>query len=175
MSYVDDNLIKGEVVVHQARFHWWVFVKPAIGASFTILLFTFGAAGGGFGVGVLTALLPGMMTTSMLLNALVYYRYAEFSITNKRVVVKLGLVGRTTSETMLTQVEGLNFDQDLLARILNFGTFSTSGTGGKPLRLPYVIDPVRFRKALSDALDAKGASPQQSPASLDTPVAQPAQ
>ena len=30
MSYVDNNLMSGEVVLHRAKLHWGIFVFPAI-------------------------------------------------------------------------------------------------------------------------------------------------
>ncbi len=37
MSYVTDNLLPGERVIHQARLHWIIFVAPGLLVLFGLL------------------------------------------------------------------------------------------------------------------------------------------
>ena len=55
---------------------------------------------------------------------------SEFAITNKRVIVKQGLISRQTLELNLQRVESVSVDQSILGRILGYGTITIIGTGG---------------------------------------------
>ena len=46
----------------------------------------------------------------------------EFAITNKRVIIKTGLISRKTFEMNHTKIESVNVDQGILGRILGYGT-----------------------------------------------------
>ena len=54
----------------------------------------------------------------------------EFVVTNKRVIVKTGLISRRTLEMNLNKIESVNVDQSILGRLLNYGTITIIGTGG---------------------------------------------
>jgi len=55
---------------------------------------------------------------------------SEFAITNKRVIIKVGLISRKTLEMNLSKIESVNVDQSILGRILRYGTLTVIGTGG---------------------------------------------
>ena len=83
-SYVDDVLIKDEVVIYRGHltvwaFFWWIF--------FGVLLLA------AFGLGLL-----------LLLWAWLVYRSTELAVTNKRIIVKAGLIQRNTTEMFLEKV-----------------------------------------------------------------------
>ena len=74
----------------------------------------------------------------------------EFVITNKRVVVKTGLVRRRTIELNLTKIESVNIDQSILGRILGFGSIMIVGTGGTKEIFPHINNPLTFRKKFQE-------------------------
>jgi hypothetical protein len=76
-----------------------------------------------------------------------------FAVTNKRVVVKVGLVRRHSTEILLRQVEGITVDQGIMGRILDFGTIVIEGTGSD--RTPYrgIGAPLKFRLAVQEQID----------------------
>ena len=78
---------------------------------------------------------------------------AEFAVTNKRVVVKTGILRHRSSETLLRQVEGITVDQGILGRIFNYGTIVIEGTGSD--RTPYagIAAPLQFRLAVQEQID----------------------
>jgi uncharacterized membrane protein YdbT with pleckstrin-like domain len=78
---------------------------------------------------------------------------SEFAVTNKRVVVKVGLVRRHSTEILLRQVEGITVDQGLFGRLLNYGTIVIEGTGSD--RTPYkgIGAPLKFRLAVQEQID----------------------
>ena len=78
-------------------------------------------------------------------------RYAaEFAVTNKRVIVKTGLISRKTLEMNLGKIESVNVDQSIIGRILGYGTITIIGTGGTRESFPNINEPLKFRKKFQE-------------------------
>lgn len=78
---------------------------------------------------------------------------AEYAVTNKRVVVKTGLLRSRSSETLLRQVEGITVDQGIFGRIFNYGTIIVEGTGTDKVPYTLIADPQAFRLAVLEQID----------------------
>lgn len=74
----------------------------------------------------------------------------EFAITNKRIIVKTGLLSRKTLEMNLSKIESVNVDQSMLARLFKFGTIRIVGTGGTKETFPSILNPLAFRKKFQE-------------------------
>lgn len=78
-------------------------------------------------------------------------RYSdEFAITNKRIIVKTGLISRKTLEMNLNKIESVNVDQSILGRMLGYGTIRIIGTGGTREEFPNISNPLAFRKKFQE-------------------------
>ena len=78
-------------------------------------------------------------------------RYSdEFAITNRRVIVKTGLISRKTFEMNLSKIESVNIDQTILGRIFGFGTIIIVGSGGTREIFPKIKNPLEFRKKFQE-------------------------
>jgi len=132
VSYIDDSLIEGEVLVHRGRISWW---------SVFWLLF----------LGVLTLVL--VVGLVFLVMAWVRVRSTEIAITNKRIIAKFGFIKRHTVEINLDKVESLRVEQGLWGRFLNFGTIYVSGAGTAVAPFPDIADPLVFRRKFMEATD----------------------
>jgi uncharacterized membrane protein YdbT with pleckstrin-like domain len=144
-GYVGQNLVEGERVAYRASMHPVVLVGPVCGALLGLgLLFVVP------GVGVAAI---GVAAIGGVAN---YIRLAtsEFTVTNKRVVIKVGLLTRRTVELLLTKVETIGVDQGLLGRVLNYGTITVTGTGGTKEPFPYVAGPLEFRRQVQTLTQA---------------------
>lgn len=140
-SYVDEVLIKDEVVEYRGHltlwgFFWWIF--------FGLLLLPL------FGAGLL-----------LWLWAFVVYKSTELAVTNKRIIVKSGLIQRNTIEMFLEKVESIQVDQGIFGRLFDFGSITISGTGGDKSPVRNVSKPLEFRKAFMTAVDATRGQPRQ--------------
>ena len=78
---------------------------------------------------------------------------SEFMLTNKRVVLRQGIISRKTVEILLAKCEGVSVDQSILGRILGYGTLVVT-TGGVTSRFEYVNRPVSFRNQVNEEIDA---------------------
>jgi uncharacterized membrane protein YdbT with pleckstrin-like domain len=94
--------------------------------------------------------LRGLLTLWFL--PLIDYWTSEFAITNKRVIVKVGLISRQTLELNLQRVESVSVDQSILGRLLGYGTITIIGTGGTREPFHRIANPLEFRKAVEEQL-----------------------
>ena len=74
----------------------------------------------------------------------------EFAITNKRVVIKTGLISRKTVEMNLSKIESVNVDQSIFGRLFGFGSIQIIGTGGTKEEFKNIASPLKFRKAFQE-------------------------
>ena len=74
----------------------------------------------------------------------------EFAITNRRVIIKTGLISRKTFEMNLSKIESVNIDQTILGRILGYGTIIIVGSGGTREIFPKIKNPLEFRKKFQE-------------------------
>ena len=70
----------------------------------------------------------------------------EIAVTDRRVILKTGLVSRRTVEINLTRVESVDVRQSIAGRLLNFGDVVIRGTGAgvEPIRM--IEAPIEFRR-----------------------------
>lgn len=130
MSYIDESLIEGEVVLHRARISWW-------------------SQAGMLVLGVL--LLVVVVGLFLLIGAWIKVHSTELAITNRRVIAKFGFIKRDTVEINLEKVEALRVEQGFWGRMLNFGTILMSGTGGSLEPIRDIADPLVFRRKFMEA------------------------
>ena len=77
---------------------------------------------------------------------------SEFAVTNKRVLIKVGLIRRHSLELLLQKVEGIGVDQTLTGRILGYGTITVTGTGGTRESFQRISRPLEFRRQVQGSL-----------------------
>ncbi len=87
---------------------------------------------------------------TLWLSPLIRRATSEFVITNKRVIVKVGLIRRKTLEMNLQKIESVNVEQGIIARILGYGTVTIVGTGGTKESFADIRKPLVFRKKFQE-------------------------
>ena len=75
---------------------------------------------------------------------------SEFVITNKRIIIKTGIISRQTLEMNLNKIESVNVDQGILGRILGYGTITIIGTGGTRESFHDISSPLLFRRKFQE-------------------------
>jgi uncharacterized membrane protein YdbT with pleckstrin-like domain len=158
VGYVERHLLAGERVVYKTRLHWVLFVKPGLvvlaGMILMVLLrqvqdppwlWMFSAAGALIG----------------LVWAFVHYvevMTSEFAVTTSRLIFKVGLISRYTTELLLAKVESIGVRQGLIGRVLNYGDLTVTGTGGAREVFRRVRDPIGFRNHVQQASLGAGST-----------------
>lgn len=149
MGYIESSLLPGEMIVARARLHRIVFAKAVAVAVVGAVVLWFQPAAGA--IVVLLALV-------MSIPPFVTLKTSEFGVTDKRVVIKVGLIRRRTIELLLRQIEAISVDQSVMGRIFNYGSITLTGTGGVKEVFHNIARPLEFRRhvqAQSVTEDAK--------------------
>jgi uncharacterized membrane protein YdbT with pleckstrin-like domain len=151
VGYVERNLLPGERVVYKTRLHWALFLKPALallgGIALAVVLRRVQDPPWLWMIGAGVALIG-------LGWALVHYvelMTSEFAVTSSRLILKVGLISRYTTELLLTKVETIGVQQGLMGRLLGYGDLIVTGTGGALEVFRRVRDPIGFRNRVQQA------------------------
>ena len=89
-----------------------------------------------------------------LLSAVFHYFLSQFAITNKRVIIRHGVLSRRSYDMLLKKIESISVDQSMSDRFLwGSGTLVITGTGGTRETFPNVGGAMRFERH-DDALHA---------------------
>ena len=150
MSYIEDNLTSQEQIIKRAEVSKaYVFVRPLIPiviSVFTAVLVTLQIPT----LGIMVVALGIFIAVPVLLNGLIMLLTTEIALTNQRIIMKWGLIRRTTVEVFNHKLEGIAVDQSILGRFLGYGSLSVSGTGGSHAGTPGIAEPLNFRKAVNE-------------------------
>jgi membrane protein YdbS with pleckstrin-like domain len=178
MGYLDKQLMNGETVVRRAHLHWIVYL-PALGVAAIAVL---GAGWLGCqgpqaraAAAVIGALL-GAYALYLACGGFIKRRSARFAVTNRRVLIAIGLMRRRSVEMLLSQIEGITVQQGLGGRIFNYGTVVIEGTGGDGVPYPKIAAPGAFRLAVQEQVErgANPGRPHAAPAQGGEPAPSPA-
>ncbi|MGO9514828.1 MAG: PH domain-containing protein [Steroidobacteraceae bacterium] len=145
MSYVESNLLPNEQITYRARLHRIIYLFPAV---MLVIAFLVGLGGGSWIAG--SAL--GVIGLVLLLPPWIKSISSEFAITNKRILIKVGLIRRHSLELLLQKVEGIGVDQGFLGRVLGYGTITVSGVGGTHEAFRMISNPLEFRRQVQASL-----------------------
>lgn len=162
MSYVESNLISGEKVLYKTGLHWSVLIWPIIfGAFFALPGLAFvvgaiaslgdksGAASGEAAVGLIF-----LVSTAILIGyGFIKRASVEMAVTNKRVLVKAGVLRRRTLEVLLSKIESIGVDEGILGRMLGYGNVIVRGTGGTPEPFKRIAHPMEFRRQVQQQIE----------------------
>lgn len=146
MGYIDKNLMKDEQIIYRASLSWVIYLSAAVWAFLGVLALFFGRDG--FALAVLFFLIAAIA----LIRAVLAKKTSDFAVTNRRLILKTGVISRNIVELMLTKCEGVALDQSILGRILGYGTLLTT-TGGVTNKFKMIKDPITFRNYINHQID----------------------
>ena len=74
----------------------------------------------------------------------------ERALTNRRLVIKRGLIRRQTEEISFNRIEEVNLNQSILQRILESGDIRISGTGSGEVIMKNIDAPLSIQKKINE-------------------------
>lgn len=85
---------------------------------------------------------------------------SEFALTNKRLIMKTGLLERNAYEFPVNKIESSAVNQTVFGRLLGYGTVVVFGIGGSSDSFPRIAKPWDFHQGIKEqiALREKGVS-----------------
>ena len=70
----------------------------------------------------------------------------EIAVTDRRVILKRGVISRRTLEMNLTRIESIDVRQGIFGRLFNFGDVNIRGTGSGMEPIRCIDSPIEFRR-----------------------------
>lgn len=123
MAYIDESLSAGEEIAALFKLHWVTRIPMAL---WLLLVVTFPFA----------------------IYEYLRLRHTEQGVTNKRVVLKTGIISRRSEEMKISSIETVEIDQGILGRILGYGNVRITGRGTSDVLFRSVIDPMAVKRAI---------------------------
>ena len=157
MSYIDGNLLDGEQVVYRTRLHWLQFLGPMLFIVAVLLPLDWVLASStwrGY------AWIPLAVGALLLLGAIVKRQSSDFAVTNKRVMMKVGVFHTRSIELLLHKIEAIAVEQSLMGRIFGYGDIVITGSGGTKEAFAQIQSPLTFRNAVQSVTDTASAPAQ---------------
>src|SRR5207248_7092002 len=144
--------------------HWTSYVPAALLLLAALICFIVGASISDSRLPVAIGVIFFLASAVTAAAAHIKRISSEFAITNRRVLIKVGLLGRHTLELLLQKVEGIGVDQPLSGRLFGFGSIVVTGTGGTRERFDRIADPLEFRRQVQIQAELSTAPPGAPPA-----------
>ena len=128
MSYIEESLSNGEEIKELFKLHW--FAKIPMFIWFILALPSFG------------------LTLLLALWEYLKLRSLEQGVTNKRVIIKTGIVSRKSEEMKISSIETVEIIQGVLGRIFGFGSVKVTGRGISDLLYKNIDNPMSVKKSI---------------------------
>lgn len=146
MNYIETNLQPGEEIKYVAKLHFFLFMQPVILLLIGAFLLT--APKDVLPVTYYAGLLMLFFGLVSLVQRILVKIGSAYAVTNKRVVLKTGVISRRAVDLVLAKCEGLHINQSILGRIFGFGTITVT-TGGVASSYPFIANPLAFRREIN--------------------------
>jgi membrane protein YdbS with pleckstrin-like domain len=189
------NFVAGEDLLFTPQLHWFFNVKPLIlslpfflllvilwamnnSGNYAFLLMDLGI-GMPFNIMIRQVFLVGLLVVLVIfLCRILIYVTTEYGLTNKRLIIKKGVIRISITEIPTDRIESIFCVQGLLGRIFRYGTIYISGIGGKMPTFFMVARPYVFRKKLVSIIEKNktvtvvyGELPREKPVAKPKPEA----
>lgn len=153
-EYITQHLMPGERLIAVTRIHPLVMLVPGIITAIGLLLclgIVAGEKGNGFVlVGLPMALIAGIILLSLLVERMT----TEFSCTDRRILIKSGLLTTQLREMPLGKIEALLMQQGLFGKLFGYGTLDFNGSGGTRRTCSNIEAPFDFYKRVQEQVAA---------------------
>jgi len=166
------NFVEGEILLYRPELHWWFLFKPVLQVVLVFLvLFLFKGIANSIGSGLFE--LPGGSEYKSIINdnfkraclaviiiflpvfiwRILQYVTIEFGVTNKRLIIKKGVIRILVTEIPTNRIESLYCYQGFWDRIFKCGTIYISGIGGKVPTFFGVARPFVLRRKIIEIIE----------------------
>ncbi|WP_353387658.1 PH domain-containing protein [Halopseudomonas sabulinigri] len=128
MSYIEESLSSGETIHKVFQLHWfakvpmycWIVLGiPTLGITWLIAIYEY-----------------------------FRLRSIEQGVTNKRVILKTGIISRNTEEMKLTSIETVEIEQSVWGRMFGYGTVKLTGRGISDVTFKNIDDPMAVKREI---------------------------
>jgi uncharacterized membrane protein YdbT with pleckstrin-like domain len=151
VSYIEDSLSAGEKIEHLFKLHWFAWVPVFIWLSLGLAALGLTWFADHYELLRLWLILGFVgfgLTWLVALHELLRLKFIEQGVTNKRVVLKKGIISRRTEEMKLTSIETVEINQGFWGRIFGYGTVKVTGKGISDVVYSGIDDPMAVKRQI---------------------------
>jgi uncharacterized membrane protein YdbT with pleckstrin-like domain len=155
LSQID--LMPGEKMILYSNPHWWYFWKEVAAAAVLLgLLILLLFLDDGWLNSFLTWAIPIAIVVLLAIVAFsfVQWKTTKFAITDQRVAYQSGIVRRQGVSIPLNRINNVNFQQSVIARMLNNGVVTIESAGQGDSVFENIPDPQRVRTLVFQEVEA---------------------
>jgi uncharacterized membrane protein YdbT with pleckstrin-like domain len=147
MSYIREILRPDEKLLATGSMHWIIY-WPAI-ALMALAVISLIVLGSTSIASRIIFLLFALAAIFFAIKEWFQQWITEIAVTDRRVIVKTGLIRRHTGEMNMDKVESVTVYQSILGRLLNYGSVHVRGTGEGLGHLDYIKSPIELRNTIT--------------------------
>jgi uncharacterized membrane protein YdbT with pleckstrin-like domain len=138
VAYPDELLVPGEEIITHRHPHWKMMVVPVLVLLVVVGLGSYlaaliGAQSWGLWARIAVLVVALALVVRFTLAPLIRWRTTHFVITNRRVLVREGLITRRGMDIPMRRITGVQFRQSLFERLFGVGTLVMESAGDEPL------------------------------------------
>ena len=165
------NLLDSEELLYTPQLHWMYIIKPMV--SIIVLVIVWRICANSLVslfyspretmVTVFTRMLRGSINYTFLtlifiallflVRRIFMYMNNEYGVTNKRLLIKKGIIRVSAAEIPIDRIEGMYCLQGIFGRIFNYGTIGISGIGGMKPVFYMVCRPYALRRRIVNIIE----------------------
>lgn len=155
MSYVKDTLQNGEEIKIIPQLHWINYCMPVlmIIAAVALVVVDWWFKFKDHGLWLIAAML-----VIYAIYLVLYMKFKEMAVTNKRVVLRKGIIASDGDEMKNAALTGIEVEQSIMGRVLNYGDICfTSAGSGRLMRVVFanIKNPRMLKAQIEDAVEEK--------------------
>jgi hypothetical protein len=154
----------GEVVLNYPKVHWIFFVNPIVCLVIAMVLLIIQEISAGYIDSVCSAafgatpykiiiMILVILSAVYLLWRVIAFYFIEYTVTNKRLILKKGLFISVLVDMPIEKVESLIVVQSIWGNLFNYGTIVVSGVGGRAPRFSAIRKPYKVRNIIYDIIE----------------------
>jgi uncharacterized membrane protein YdbT with pleckstrin-like domain len=133
MSYVNSVLQPGERIIRLGHLHWIVYWHAIVLAVLAVLFAAWRLTSDMGHMGnVMSFVAMAFGVLAVVAFGLAWFKrwITEIAVTDRRIIYKRGFINRHTVEMNMDKVAGVDVDQSILGRLLDYGTICVLSAGG---------------------------------------------
>lgn len=130
MEFIKNTITDNEIILKEIKLHWMIKLNIFISILLSFLI------------------IPIFFAIALYIKLI----STEQAITDKRIIVKTGLISRKTEEMILSKIETVEIEQTILGRIFGFGTIKITGVGNSVLFFKDIDNPLEIKKIIEQTI-----------------------
>jgi uncharacterized membrane protein YdbT with pleckstrin-like domain len=150
MAYIDRILEPGEKVRYRTTVSWTIYLVAILLAICAVASLVAATNYADIAtIGWFATFVFAFAAIAAFLRAWFRRWTTQIAVTDRRIVLKRGLIRRHTVEMNMEKVESVDVDQTVVGRLFNYGNVTIRGTGSSFEKLRMIDSPLKLRTTMT--------------------------